>query len=784
MNKEIKREALAFVTELSRLYFGQRDTGSLLSYMEGRTSWIGTGEGDLVFNMEEARRMLEREIAEYDGTFTIQDTQLEVTVLSERLCVVYGTLHTVPEDDALAEEDLRVTLVLEKTRCGMRLVHLHFSHADSEQEQGRFFVPKAMRANSRTLRRTLDAREKQLALLTRNIPGGAHQCLNDPNLTLLSMSDGFFGMFGYSREEIRTEFHDRYIEMVYPGDRAELLKTVRRQLMHGRDIELEYRVLRKNKPPVWILDKGRLLETADGEECFFCVVIEITDRKREQEELRLSLERHQVIMDQTTDIIFEWDIPEDTLSFSSNWRKKFGYEPINSSVTSGLPLSKNIHPDDMPVFLKLMNDTAAGVPYSETEFRIRDAGCRYLWCRIRATTQYDTDHRPIKAVGVIIDIDAEKKQKQALLEQAQRDALTGLYNKAATNTLVEQRMLDKGSKTLQALMIIDLDNFKEVNDTYGHLCGDSVLSDAATILKNHIRASDLVGRIGGDEFLVYLPEISDEAAARMKAETLLAALQQIVPDKNASAINCSVGVALFPRGSIDYFALYKCADQALYFRKRNGRGGIAFYNPSLCADQIPCGGAESAVSDAIGSDRMTDEQMAQYAFRSLYSAVNIEESINRLLEIIGRSFDVSRVYIFESSEDGITCSNTFEWCNAGVTAEIENLQNLSYLDDLGDYTKNFDGNGMFYCHDIETLHPDLYGVLAPQGIFSMLQCAMLDSGEFRGYVGFDECRENRSWTRDQIAAFQLTANVLSSFLVKLRLKQRLEREKERAARLT
>ncbi|MEG0367502.1 MAG: GAF domain-containing protein, partial [Coprobacillus sp.] len=187
----------------------------------------------------------------------------------------------------------------------------------------------------------------------------------------------------------------------------------------------------------------------------------------------------------------------------------------------------------------------------------------------------------------------------------------------------------------------------------------------------------------------------------------------------------------------------------------------------------------SAVGNTIVSDEgnVVDEWLAQYAFRTLYETKDTEATLNRLLEIIGRSFDVSRVYVFESSKDKTQCSNTFEWCAEGVSPQIDKLQNIAYIDELGDYLTNFDEHGLFYCHDIESLHPDVYAVLKPQSIYSLLQCAMLDEGEFVGYVGFDECRENRAWTERQIASFKLTANVISTFIIKLRQKQNKERNR-------
>lgn len=624
-----------------------------------------------------------------------------------------------------------------------------------------------------SLRRGAGWRQRQMEVLNHNIPGGAHQFKNDDDFTFISMSDSFLSMVGYTREEVETLFHNHFMEMILPKDRDALREATRQQLQKGREIELEYRLVCKSGQPIWILEKGRLLDDGSGEESFFCLLIENTARKQEQEELRLSLERYQIIVDQATDIIFEWDIKKDTLFFSPNWLKKFGYEPICQQISENIPLSRNIHPSDMPAFVKIMEDTAAGVPYSETEFRIKAIGGRYIWCRIRATALFDSEHRAIRAVGVITDISNEKRQVQVLLDMAQRDALTGLYNKATINLLVERCMEDEEPDGMQALFILDVDYFKAVNDNYGHLAGDSLLSDVAETIRKNIRHGDLAGRIGGDEFLIYLPHVSSRKAAMEKAEKLTAAISMLSPEIGAPPISCSVGVAVFSYGELTYQEFYKCADCALYARKKCGRGGVTLYTTDMGVENFGNAG-KIEMRTVVDSDEhsVVDIRLPQYTFRMLYSAGDLESSINQLLEIIGRSYDVNRAYIFESSEDGRYCSNTFEWCADGVESQMESLQNLSYEEELGDYQKNFDENGIFYCSDISETHPDVRAVLEPQGICSMLQCAMLDEGEFVGYVGFDECRENRVWSPKQIRSFKLTADVFSIFTIKLRLKQK------------
>lgn len=312
---------------------------------------------------------------------------------------------------------------------------------------------------------------------------------------------------------------------------------------------------------------------------------EVSVRKREQEELRLRLEQHQIIMNQTTDILFEWDIRRDTLNFSNNWRKKFGYEAIADEISGRIPISENIHPEDIPAFVKIMKDTAAGKPYSEAEFRIKDSKERYRWCRIRATAQFDDEGQAVKAVGVILDIHAEKNEMQKLLKLAQRDALTGIYNKAATNTLVARRMEDFDFTVMQALLIIDVDYFKAVNDTYGHLAGDNILSSVAAQMQSQIRSTDVAGRIGGDEFLVYLYEIENEDTALWKAKQLHSALGLLTPEQGAPPITCSIGMAVFPHRTVEFSDFYQYADQALYQQKNKGRNGVTLYHQAETANE-------------------------------------------------------------------------------------------------------------------------------------------------------------------------------------------------------
>ncbi|RFT76886.1 GGDEF domain-containing protein, partial [Adlercreutzia equolifaciens] len=138
--------------------------------------------------------------------------------------------------------------------------------------------------------------------------------------------------------------------------------------------------------------------------------------------------------------------------------------------------------------------------------RIRSFQDQYIWCRIRAATQYSAENTPIRAVGTISDIDEEKRMVEELRRRAELDALTGLYNHTETERRAELYLVDKPD-TICAMFIIDVDNFKLVNDGQGHLFGDAVLAELAAGMKKITRKSDVIGRIGGDEFAMFLKDL-------------------------------------------------------------------------------------------------------------------------------------------------------------------------------------------------------------------------------------------------------------------------------------
>ncbi len=171
-------------------------------------------------------------------------------------------------------------------------------------------------------------------------------------------------------------------------------------------------------------------------------------------------------------------------------------------------------------------------------------------------------------------------------------------------------------------------------------------------------------------------------------------------------------------------------------------------------------------------DLAYEHSIVDEVIRILEFASDFRSAVQKVLAVVGRQFSVSRAYIIEEQGDGIHCSNTFEWCDTGIVPEIGNLQDYEYPEGMRNkYIEMFDQNGILACSDISAMTEWMRGVLAPQGIKAIVQCAIMDAGVFRGYVGFDECRETRNWTIRQIHTLQVVAKLLGAFLFANRSKQ-------------
>ena len=608
----------------------------------------------------------------------------------------------------------------------------------------------------------------------RSLMNGIVRCGTNRELPILEGSATLFALTGYRSDEIKDLFGNSLSALVIPQDRDRLITLMHNPDLHSKTLETELRLQHKNNEPVWVLCRTRAYIDADGLESVFCNISDITSCKQRQAELEGTISRHQLIMEQSESVVFEWDVKKDIIACSDKWKTRFGYDNPNSGFLSLIDNGTIFHPDDLPIIRSTIDALLSGKATDVLDVRIVNKAGRYLWSRIRVATIFDEEGKPSYITGIIYDINELKTDALAMKRQAQQDSLTKLLNKASTQRAIEQLLANRDEKALSALLILDLDNFKTVNDTHGHMYGDAVLTQMGSTLRSLFRAQDVIGRIGGDEFLIFLDNVPSREMILDRCQLLVDTFRQqfhtLMPDL---PISVSIGTAIAPAHGISYGDLFRHADEALYTAKRKGKNQFSIYNPKDKYDMLMDTAYQSTRIDSDEQPAMNDDSLLRFVFRSLYDSKNLDATINEVLSFVGAYFNVSRVYIFENNDDNTCCSNTFEWCNEGIAPEKDNLQNVSYITDIPGWPNAYDERGVLYCTDITTLDPWVREIIEPQGIKSMLHCAIMEQGVFRGYVGFDECTSNRLWTQGQVETLEFLAQVLAVFLIKQRALDRL-----------
>lgn len=234
-----------------------------------------------------------------------------------------------------------------------------------------------------------------------------------------------------------------------------------------------------------------------------------------------------------------------------------------------------VHPDDWANFDEFCAAMDRGDEHISYEVRQVSDESVFVWFRYVGIPVYDKDHKPYKIMGKTLDITGEKKNQELLEQKAERDSLTDLYNKAKMRKLVEKH-IRQADDTEGAFIIVDIDDFKTINDTCGHLYGDEVLIKIANTILISAGMEDYAGRIGGDEFCVFCHGKNVGQHAVETAERISRMADQI--QLSGRRVTLSMGISRYPEDASSYEELYQKADQALYRVKRSGKNAFSVYD--------------------------------------------------------------------------------------------------------------------------------------------------------------------------------------------------------------
>ncbi|NLD96328.1 MAG: PAS domain S-box protein [Synergistaceae bacterium] len=422
----------------------------------------------------------------------------------------------------------------------------------------------------------LKERERLWRTMVETSPDGIATATLDGVVT--SVSKRCIEMWGYDEPDELVGRH--MLEFVEAGCHDKARHFLGEMLKGNYTGPAEYLMVRRDGSSFYVEANAEILRDDSGKPTgFFFAERDVTDRKQAEEALRESEAKYRFLTESMKDVI--WTLDVATLRFvyvSPSVERLRGYtpeeimaEPLDAALTpESAALVRRQIDEGMKKFTKNEN-IPNSVFHTEVVEQPRKDGTT-VWTEVVTGYWRNPRNGRIEIHGVTRDISERKEVEAKIAHMAQHDPLTGLPNRALFADRLERALAaSRRSGIPTALMFLDLDQFKPVNDTYGHAVGDVLLQQAAERMKSALRASDTVGRIGGDEFVVLLPAVERREDAIHVAEMLLAVLREPFSiERRSVEISCSIGIAIHPEDGRDEIELAKNADTAMYWAKRDG----------------------------------------------------------------------------------------------------------------------------------------------------------------------------------------------------------------------
>jgi diguanylate cyclase (GGDEF)-like protein/PAS domain S-box-containing protein len=393
----------------------------------------------------------------------------------------------------------------------------------------------------------------------------------------LHLNKKYCDITGYSEQEMRAI---TFREITHPEDLG-LDHQQRRDLIAGAisEFTVEKRYIRKDGSVVWvILSVSPLWRAGQEPGTSLAVVRDVTKRKQAEEDLVFASK----VFEHSIEGIVVTDCNGTILQVNPAFTSITGYSQEEAIGRNPRILKSHKHPESY--YQAMWGQLAEEGQWAGEIWNRRKNGEVYPeWLTINAVR--GPQGKITNYVSIFHDITELKRQQQALEHQAQHDALTGLPNRVLFNDRLEmalKRMKRRGKKV--ALLFLDLDNFKNVNDGFGHLAGDDLLVELAERLLTQLRIGDTLARQGGDEFLILLPDMDDIDDVSVIAQRLLTCLQQPFRHRDIEyCITASIGVTIAPNDGAQAATLIKNADMAMYRAKKLGRDNFQYFTPELDA---------------------------------------------------------------------------------------------------------------------------------------------------------------------------------------------------------
>lgn len=402
-------------------------------------------------------------------------------------------------------------------------------------------------------------------------PGGVAKLAMDDTLTIIFATDTFYSTV---RAVTDNKTPSKLLRLVYSADVIYITQQLAAQKNRKDDmLSFNFRILQQDGSFKWIMLSGKKMQEihqsgTKAVPVYVFVASDITDIMQQYKKLEQNADYNRIITDLSKDLYFEYDIATDTLSFSEIFREVFGKDAVVPGFRKKLEKTKIIHAEELPAVIKIFNSMMSGRKLARFELRMLPKSGDTCWYTCYASIIIDENRTPSKLVGKLSLMNSVEKEEGEEEYIPALDALTNVCTKETTEIMVKEAIKKQGQNSLSALLLIDIRNYKSINEIRKYIQGEDVLTSIATVLKENLRTTDVIGRIGLSEFAIYMKDIPNESMAFDKAEKLCSELEaQYSYPHTKNGLVVSVGMTL-QRGKQEYEIMMANANAALVMAKK------------------------------------------------------------------------------------------------------------------------------------------------------------------------------------------------------------------------
>lgn len=494
-----------------------------------------------------------------------------------------------------------------------------------------------------------------------------------------------------------------------------------------------------------------------GEEKFFDVVIQdIFAYKDVIENLQGSNDRYMEYFSLIEQLMFSYDVNTDRLRIfmmGSHQQVNFYNGTLDNwkseKLSDGYIDKKSIN-----VFEHLCSDFRNGEENFEHELKMKvmEDSPKMEWCLVKGKTIEDIhNNKHVIATMSIVNAAGGRAGEPSSIMGA-RDAGTDLLNKRAI-TAYAQRMIEENNDTPITIAVIDIDNFKIINDQYGHMVGDSVIRDVAGVIKEAVEGRGIAGRIGGDEMFIVVENLQTMEDIRTVLRTIRNNVAWLYNnDDTKPNITCSIGSATYPKDARDYDGLFNIADKMLYLAKEKGKNRYVIYRSDLHEDYI----------NGIGAAAKTDSHLF-YKYRKLAVANQVINSYTKngaasfaeSARIIHEAFDIDSILLYEKCGDN-------PWERIVIFGEDIPEQKCQFIDS-DNYMVSFTEEGVNIIDNInyfESKNKCAFDELSGMGICQSVQFYAKEYDKAKRVVFFNRNRQVSKWSDKEIMYLAIFGNII------------------------